>query len=417
MRGIGFGFGFGFPIFNSGIQAGASAEAMGVLFDIDFTALANLDDFTEVNAGGSSYTLTGNGLEITGTPSTSFGGNCMMYDQYLSGLQNWVLEIDFIVKSHSAGNEGVIVSFKGDSTIASPRNDSFVWYRNTASGGDGDGYRYFNDSSVLTPNTFISNPLVDAVAPVVDDTFRITITRSMDSVGALFTMKIENLTTPSENSGSLGYTYVNTSGQLDMNTSKFGVGTIGGTHWITNMKLSTTDQKNVDYITITDSMSAYCGSAQSNNWFELVKAANGSKTFTKTGCQSDKPSTALNKSAELQLINGTKAIIMIGSNQVISDGDALTRVDFEAMTDILEAAGITRANMIIVNVPPRLGNADIPTFNTWLSTEYSASSIVDVNTEFNNGSDSMSVTYDCGDGIHPNDAGHTWIADEINLLI
>lgn len=407
--------------FKAPLSSGASAQAIGDIFDIDFTTLANLNDFTDNSDGSNTYTLTGNGLEITGTPTTSFGGSYILYDGWVTGLENWVFEMWVTVKSDPASFEGVTINVEADpslGTLGARRKQAFVFLRNNGGSGDGQGYRYDNYSSDLTPNAFPASPLVAAVAPSVDDEYKITLTLSASGSSSVFNMDIENLTSPASNNGDLSYTFANTSGKLDMSSSKFGIGSTNGTHWVTRMKLSSTDQKNVDYIVIGDSMtSGYCSTTLADRWLDEVRAANPSLTFTKTAKQGDRPDTAVNKTAELQLINASKAIIMIGSNQVISEGDALTRVDFEAMTDVLEAAGISRSDMIIINVPPRGGNTAINTFNTWLSTEYSTATIIDVNAEFNNGSDAMSVTYDCGDGIHPNDAGQTWISGQVNLSV
>ena len=114
--------------------SGQGAEAMGELFNIDFTTLANLDDFTEVNAGGSSYTLDGGYLKISGAPLSSFGLNALMYDGWVTGLENWVLTMDYIVKDHTTANAGITVTWKMDSSVGATRRDSYVHYRRSGNG-------------------------------------------------------------------------------------------------------------------------------------------------------------------------------------------------------------------------------------------------------------------------------------------
>jgi len=78
--------------------------ALGELFNIDFTTLSDLNDFTEVNSGGSSYLLDSGYLKISGNPSNSFGLNALMFDNWVTGLENWTLTMDYVIKDHAAAN-------------------------------------------------------------------------------------------------------------------------------------------------------------------------------------------------------------------------------------------------------------------------------------------------------------------------
>jgi len=401
-------------------NSGSSAAAMGEIFSIDFSTLANLNDFTEVNSGGSSYTLDSGYLKISGTPTSSFGLNALMYDGWVTGLENWTLTIDYIIKDHTTNNAGITGTYKYDASVGAIRRDSYVHYRRSGNAADGDGYRYFNDTSVLTPNTFSSNPLVAGGTVTVDDTYRMTITRTSTGSSARFTMKIENLDNPEENEGFLEYDYNSVAGQLDMSSSKLGIGTIGGTHWVTNMTFSSTDQKNVDYLVIGDSMTAgYTTTTIADRWLDEVKAANPSLTFTKTACQNDGPDTAVNKNDEITLINASKAILWIGTNQAVQEGSGAALASFSTLMSNLSTAGIPESDCIIINAIPRNGDSNIIPFNSGLSSTYTSATIIDAYSEADDSGSpgNIKAAYDSGDGVHGNDAFNTWISGQINALL
>jgi hypothetical protein len=395
-------------------------QEIGTVFDIDFSTLANLSDFTVVNPGGASYTLDGGYLKITGTPSTSFGGNALMYNNYLSGLKKYRLEIDYIIKSLPASNEGIIGTIKGDSTISPTiRKDSFVHFRNTASPANGHGYRYFNDTSTLTPNIFSTAPLMPAVSPVIDRAYKMIIDRDVNNYGSSINMSIVDSITQNSNNGTLTYNYANTSGQLDHSSSNFGVGTIGGTHWVSRMKLITTEKINADILFVVDSIgTGYCADSRANSYFEEIVSAHPDLVIVKSGLQGDKPSTAANRSAEFILINASKYFFHIGTNGVTSIGAVAAFADYQTMVNNAIAAGGTEfAHGYAL---PRGGNAAMNTFNGLILSTYGGQpghTVVDLNAPFNNGANAMNPSLSNSDGIHPNTAGHTTIFNLFNPLI
>lgn len=391
---------------------------LGTIFDIDTSNLANLDDFTINIDGTTSVVLDGGVIKVSGVPANPLFDldNYIRFDNYTTGLENYKLSMDFVIKTHSTGSEGTIFGFMNDDTTINPRSDWYIFFRDSNSSADGEGYRYFNGTTTLTPNTFVSNPLTDSVNPVIDDEYRMTLERTSSGSDAVFTLTIENLSTPESNSGALTYDYSNTAGQLDMSSSKFFIGHTGGESWFSNFKLESTDLKNVDYLVVGDSMTAgYCSTLLSDRWLDEVVAANPLLTFTKSAGQGDKPSTAVSKNTEFTLINPSKAILFIGTNEVISDGAATALSSYATMYSNLQAIGVTE--FIHINALPRGGASSINSFNSGLVSAYPSDIIIDANTEMNDGSDFLDAIYDCGDGIHPNELAQTWISDEINLVV
>lgn len=398
-------------------------ETIGTIFDVHANELLNLNDFTINIDGATSITLDQGYIKITGSPAVSLFplDNYIQYNGWITSLETWTFTLDVIIKSYTNADQGVIAGWMGDSSIpaANKRSDWYVHYRNSSSAATGDGYRYFNGTTTLTPNTFNTNPLTAEVTPVVDNHFRFTIVRSMTTTGARFTLTIRNMTTGLENSGSLDYSYQNTTGQLDMNSSKFFIGTTGGTHWITRMKLTSSEIKNPNWVWRGDSLTAgYNATLRANHWTELVRAANPSLTFTKLACQGDRALTASNAIAELQLLDVTKAGVWIGTNDgVASSGTAIA--NYDAMITAMISAGITE--FVHTTPLPRLGLAIMLTLRNHIIATYGSlagHTVIDIYTYADDPSNPghLNPVY-TSDNVHGNDLLWTWYSGQWNTYL
>ena len=385
-----------------------SPSQIGEFINIDFTNEANLNDWTAFTDGTTAFTLDGDYVKITGSPSGLFPlDNYLQYDRVL-GLENLSLEVDFVIKSYGATNGGFAVGIIGDDTISgTPRSNWYYHFRNTGSGITGEVYRSLNGTSTVLKMT-------NAITPVVDSTY----TFKLDKIDNEYQITLTRTDVVETDSGSETYTYSNTSGTLTLPSAKFFFGTVDQDTWVSDFRVSSTSLKDIDYILVHDSIGAgYCSTANSNRWLDEVEVANPSLSFTRSGGQGDKISTANKKTLEYSLVNASKAILHIGTNSVVSAGVPTSTADYDTLVTNLIAAGVTE--FIHISALPRLGNADINTFNTHISTNYNSGihTYIDVNTTMNNGSDELDAAYDCGDGVHPNDAGQTVISDAVNLVL
>lgn len=396
-------------------QLGGGAVALGQLAKVEFANESNLNDWTVVSPGGSSYTLDGGYLKISGSPTFSNGQNAIMYDPLITGLENYTIKVVGIVKSIGTGNAGPIVTIKADSTIASgPRKDSFVWYRNTASGGNGQGYRYFNDTTTLTPNAFISNPLTNTVLPVLDRRVELYVTK----VGNSYTFKVVDTVTLDEEEGTITYTYANTSGQLDLQTSKIGIGTVGGDFWVESFEVTSDVLSGADWALVHNSIGAgYSASTLANRWWDQVQAANPGLTFAKTGGQGDRVDTVLSKQAELTLMAPKNWANHIATNQISQTSLASAQTDYATM--VAHQVSLNPARIVHCAPLPRGGNPDMEAFKDWLLANYNTGihEVRDWYTLLDNGSGSLDPAKDSGDGVHPNDSGHDDLSTDFNSIL
>lgn len=370
------------------------------LKEIDFSTVANLDDITTLTTGSTAMVLDAGYLKVSGSPSSLLPVTNNALLDYVTGLEDVTFEYNAIIKSHDNADHGMAIGFMSDVGV---RRDVYYHYRKPGNGSDGRIFRQYNTA---TPTSFSG-----LVAPVIDDEYNFKINYNDNVV----TVSITNVSSPETTDGTVTYSYLNTSGELGMESSRFGLFHVGGEHWIKNFKLTANVVVNSDYIVIGDSMmDGYCSTYDYKRMIEIIRNANPTLTFTKSSRQGDEPSTAVNKNEEFTLVNPSKAILFIGTNQADgSPGGALA--SYATMYSNLQAIGVTE--FIHVNALPRGGNANIGTFNTGLNSAYSGDIIIDAYTVFDDGAGSLHADYDCGDTIHLNDLGNSILAGLINAEI
>lgn len=396
---------------------------IGQIFKIVTNQLSDLSAFTINTDGTTSITLDAGYIKIIGSPAVSIFplDNYIRYDGWTTGLKSGKVKIRYIPKSLIAADQGIILGWVNDSSVPNLRSDWNVHYRRSGSTANGDGYRYFNGTTTLTPNVFNTSPLTTEVTPIVDHEYEITIERSATATGARFTLTIADVTPGFENSqsGSLDYTYANTAGQLDMSSSKFFIGTTGGEHWVSLWEYESSELKNVDWIIPNDSISAgYNASLRANHYVSMLEAAYPNVSFNNCSCQGDGPDTVLNKTAEINLINAKSAWLWNGTNPAIQEGAAAAIAYYDAQYALLQSAGVTR--FVHTTPLPRLGSAAIAALRTHILTTYASDDIIDAYLEANdpgNPGHMKAIYVNAPDFIHPNDAFFAWYFTQATSLI
>jgi len=110
-------------------------------------------------------------------------------------------------------------------------------------------------------------------------------------------------------------------------------------------------------------------------------------------------------------MNPKYAIVFLGTNDLPYDSEVVAKADYDALTAKIEATGI---KVIAIGIPPA-NNYKTPLFNDLLEQTYPR--YVDCYTPLLGTGNAMNPTYDSGDGIHPNSAGHALIASTIQAAI
>lgn len=110
------------------------------------------------------------------------------------------------------------------------------------------------------------------------------------------------------------------------------------------------------------------------------------------------------------LLNPKRVSLLIGTNDFGAIPLDSTKLYYRKIVDTLTAHGITP---ILISVLPRnTATASPPDFNTWIQATFPTVQYIDMFTGMKRAaSDSLLAVYDVGDGLHPNDAGHSYMAN------
>jgi lysophospholipase L1-like esterase len=212
---------------------------------------------------------------------------------------------------------------------------------------------------------------------------------------------------------SITLVYDSTSFEMPRMFNALGVRFQEGVITLTSLK-AYAGNPNADFAFMGDSITqGRFASAYANGYAAKVRAAQAGRTTLIAGAPSAWSSDWVTRLPPFTAMLPQYAFILLGTNDLANNrAVASIQTDLTTIANTLIEADITP---IFLTVPPN-GHAATATLNTWIKAQ--SWSYVDIYPSLV-GADGVSLNslYDHGDGIHPNDAGHTVIADAVNNFI
>ncbi len=167
---------------------------------------------------------------------------------------------------------------------------------------------------------------------------------------------------------------------------------------------------NVKTALIGDSISYGAGSTIIGNRFYTLLNIDPAISVNLAG-GGDATAEVLLSMTELLAINSTYYLLMIGGNDIqFGVATATWKANYNSIVSQIKSAGHT-----VIHCTPTPRNAyDMTPLRDHINTVFAGDIIVDTYTALWSGSSfTMNATYNSGDGVHPNDAGHTLMASTI----
>lgn len=383
--------------------ASGGVEQIGYVVNDDFSTVANLDNYDLVSTGDVAYNLNSGYLKVSGTPASISPITTFAKYKHSIALEKYGLRFRVIPKTSTPGaNESVVWGIEADIVSGMPpgyiRKELFYWYRNpSAPTITGKIYRSINNG---TGAQFVTT----AVAPIVDHEYEILMFLMFNQL--MVTIKDITPGFENEQGETVAFTYANTTGQLTPRSSRLFIGTGGGEHWFSNFQIISTDLKAGKHIVVHDSLGdGYCTDYFVQRWLDIHKANNPDLVIMKSGRQGDWPSGAVLRMDEFAILKGanTTVHLHIGTNQVITSGPGPAFTSYQQLINGLIALGYT--TFVHYYAFPRGGSTAINTYNASILSTYGAlagHTVVDTNTPFNNGANSLLPQYAATDNVHLN---------------
>ena len=193
--------------------------------------------------------------------------------------------------------------------------------------------------------------------------------------------------------------------------SKLGVKFCQGAATLTALRVSA-PYSNASYAFVGDSLTqGKYASLHANGYAAKIRAAHPDQVII-AGAPSATTANWLAATQPIIDMNPRYVFVALGTND-FTGGRALVDIqaDYTTIVSRFTAAGITP---IVLAAPP-IGNGNVPTFNTWLSTQ--GWTYVDIYSVLKGTGTSLAAAYDSGDGVHWNDAGHTAVYSTVSSAI
>lgn len=363
--------------------------ALGFLIDDDFTALSSLVDYT--NSGSGSFTLTGGYLR------SSIAAGSLDYlrniDYGYCNLKQWEIEAVFIPQSKAA-NTGISIGI--GLGVAGALAHRLFFNTNTTDTSRLQIFRR-NLQIAVTGSSFTFT---------IGDRIKVRFVKS----DLTYTAYVSNLTTGSAEISCTHTTLSSSTTNATNVPGQFHLATNGGDQDWEYLDVDSTEQKNVDYGFIGDSITyTYSASTFNGAWQRALMANFPTKTYTNIASPSA-VTTSIGL-PEALLVHAKTYVMMIGGNDVLNGvAQATIETEYKNIRNTLAAQG---SRIIHCKATPRdsLDMTDLNDFIETMTALY-GDTVIDTFTPLATGT-ALAAAYDSGDGVHPNQAGHTLVADTV----
>ena len=361
---------------------------------------ANWADFatnwTQVHGGTGTSSVVANKLDLAGGSGTFT--DYIYYNQYITTFENLEISINYIVDAFGAGlSLGIFPS----NNLLSNAMQCFFQHSDSASFGLMKQYR----AGVLK-----GTGATQLTKPTLGDNLEAKIIIKE----GLVVFRWTNLTTGA--TAEYKYNFDLTTGNNTYNGGYFTIWQMGGEFTVNSFEVQTPNRKNVYWGIMGDSIThgEYAGNYE-DRWINLMKKET-SKEFTVMAAAGNTALDINGNYSEIDLVNPTKVLIMIGGNDIRQGASlATTQTRYTNLINHLKGLGCE----VVHQTPAADSNTDLSGLASWISSTYSGTdTVVDIFELTKDGATTnLNPAYDSGDGTHLNATGQLAQWNEIKSIV
>jgi lysophospholipase L1-like esterase len=400
-------------------KAQAQIDTKATLSQIDASAITLNEEGTIISdnfdraslgsnwapTGSGTYAIASNQLQVNGNSSTYGTSTFVTYTPYgNSNLESFTVTEDIYPGTISSTNFGTGIGFESNGTYYKSNLRVMVRF------DTGNVGKIEFDNSGNTGNW--SNISTNGLSISAGDHLGFTI----KFIKNKFIATVYDYNTNQSNTFELSISLAANYSFGIPNAYRFTI--IGGgnvTNNVDNFKVVSNDLVGVNYLLIGDSITKGIGTSNIfYRWGELINQV--SNTITQTNAGNGNTIDDINVN-EIVALHPKVICLLIGIND-IQNSETLTTIEskYTNLVNQLSSNGYTPGtNLYVISLLPGPNYnptfySQVPTFNSWLNSTYSTA-YIDVNTPLHSTSGVPFNAYYTMDGIHPNDVGHSVIAD------
>lgn len=355
---------------------------------------------------GSSYTVTSTDLNValTGTKMTikraTNGGfaNYVTKTDTVFGWQRMNVNLKFVIDSAGGG-----LGIQYLTTVVPSINNNlqvlFVAYSGATPVGRID---FYSNGNLIQTGTKI-------LSFAIGDTIQLSLFRNNSQFSATATNLTKRLQAQEV------YTFPLLIGSYTFsipNLSTLGILASGGNQSVYEFSVTSFNKKFQKTVFVGNSISTGYGASQSNMRFP-DRAYNNTDQLEVSAGGFEKSADAIRRLPEIAAMFPQTVIVELGVND--GGGGGVTAPAFQANIDSIVHYLQDRGIRVVLTtvIPTTVSNVTEVAYNAAINTVATNRGCVVVDiygSALNNGSGGMAALYDGGDGIHPNDIGHWYIA-------
>lgn len=358
------------------------------------SSFANTSDFT---TNGATASISGSAIAISGGTSAGDLTHSLDYT-YDTQLDNWIIEATLVVPTVTSTSFGLGIGMKSSNTGYVASLQGFV---DLSSGANAGKIGLTGGSAV--PLTFATTISATAMTFVAGNVIYLR----MERKGAIVVLTAKN---QSNSSAVIEIQFnfdLSSSGNAQLpNTGRFAIFSNGDSQNLTSFKISSNVVIGADYAVVGDSKSlGFSANSYSSSW--VGQLSNYANVVNLSG-SGDKIVDVQRRQAEIIALAPKVVLLNIGRNDIGVNACNLNgtiQTNFQALVTALQGAGI----IVLILQPFFETTCSMTSFNTFITSTYSASILIDTFTPTTNlGSAGVAA-----DSIHPNQVGHDIIFNAI----
>ena len=384
---LGAGF-FSNPEQLAGLASGAwETTEIGAVWADDFNRASLGANW--INLGSANASLTANELRFSETSYNS--ARRVYYQPWLIGSDAWTIRWTQrfgVVDANSFGIGVGVLNFQ-----AAGGNDR--GYNAILSGaGTGLGTMAIQRWDGANQQSVVTGPAMSLAAGDVVDC---ALTRSA------WTMTATASNRANAQVSSISFNYSRPDNLIAPTISRVCVYPIQGTVYVDDLSFTLNHRRPARFIVVGDSISDGYRATNAPARYISVVQSNFNETVCNDSSSYNTTTNSVSVLPEILAHHPGTAILMIGGNDVQFGYPASQwQTQYSNLVTQLQANGAHVKHCL----PTPRSNVDLRPLKDWILANYPASDIIDTWTPLLNGTSGLQSSYDGGDGVHPNTAGH-----------
>lgn len=351
------------------------------------------------NLSSASAAISGNELLLSGGTGTVT--EYIKYNAYPTCMERWTLSCGFKCTEKSATSFGFAIGIRGTLNAGSGQRSVYVQLNLTTGANTGKTFVRCNTGTNTTDS--IVSTSSGAIVFSLNDEMQLDIERNLNTI----TTTVFNLTTGTQMSSSFTFPITFSQTNFMHATGMFAIYLFGGTQTVHYITTSSTNKIHPKICFIGDSITYGIYGTDVTTRYVNQSMLYSTQEYCVMGGPGDDTGSVITRLSEIVNMKSEYVSLMIGGNDILYGVSSATwQANYRTIRNTIKRCGIK----VIHLLPTPRTATDVSALKNFIISEYSnVDPIVDSWTPLLGAGTSLNPTYNSGDNVHPNAAGHALV--------